>query len=70
MDLRISEIAHEIAKSTGFTGKTIWDVSKPDGTPQKLLDVSKIQSLGWVAKTPLAKGILETISWAEKDKIF
>ena len=44
----------------GYQGKLIFDTTKPDGTPRKLLDVSKINSLGWKAKTSLMDGIIET----------
>jgi len=62
-DLTIREIAHTIAAAVGFTGETHWDSTKPDGTPQKLLDVSKIASVGWRPQIDLAEGIARTISW-------
>lgn len=61
-DLSIREIAELIAAETGFQGKTQWDLSKPDGTPRKLLDVTKIHSLGWRAKVPITTGIKEAIA--------
>jgi GDP-L-fucose synthase len=48
---------------TGFTGEIEWDSSKPDGTPRKLLDVTKLTQLGWKAKIPLEKGIRSTYRW-------
>lgn len=56
-DLSIMELARLVAEVVGFVGDILTDPSKPDGTPQKLLDVSKIQALGWQAKTPLKLGI-------------
>jgi GDP-L-fucose synthase len=56
-DLSIRELAELVAKAVGYSGKTAWDTSKPDGTPRKLLDVSKARALGWQAKTPLSEGI-------------
>lgn len=62
-DLTIREIADTIAAAVGFTGETHWDSTKPDGTPQKLLDVSKIVSVGWRPQIDLVEGIARTISW-------
>ena len=56
-DLSIAELAEIIKDITGFTGKIVLDTSKPDGTPQKLLDVSKLNKLGWTAKIDLIEGI-------------
>ncbi len=56
-DLSIKELAELVAQEIGFEGETHWDTSKPDGTPRKLLDVSKINGLGWKAKTSLRDGI-------------
>jgi GDP-L-fucose synthase len=57
VDVTIAELAREIARVTGFTGDLVFDTSKPDGTPRKLLDVSKMKALGWQAKTPLGAGL-------------
>ena len=57
MDVSISELADIIKNITGFTGDIVWDTSKPDGTPQKLLDVSKLTDLGWKPKIDLLDGI-------------
>ena len=62
-DLSILELAEKIKKITNFKGEVIWDKSKPDGTPRKLLDVSKVNSLGWEAKTSLDQGIKKTYEW-------
>jgi GDP-L-fucose synthase len=56
-DLSIRDLADLIAEEVGFTGKTNWDASKPDGTPRKLLDVLLINGLGWRAKTDLRDGV-------------
>ena len=62
-DISISELATLIAEVVGFTGKITYDSSKPDGTPRKLLDVSRLNGLGWQAKTKLREGILKTYQW-------
>jgi GDP-L-fucose synthase len=59
-ELTIKELTELVAKVIGFTGEIKWDHSKPDGTPRKLLDVSKLESLGWHYKTELEDGIRET----------
>jgi len=56
-DLSIKELASLIAEEVGYQGEILWDTTKPDGTPRKLLDVSKINALGWSAKTELRDGI-------------
>ena len=57
LDCTIKQLAEQVAASTGFLGEIKWDHSKPDGTRKKLLDVSRLQEMGWTAKTPLACGI-------------
>lgn len=59
-DLTICELANRVKKLVGFEGAIHWDSSKPDGTPKKLLDISRINSLGWSAKTGLDKGIMKS----------
>jgi GDP-L-fucose synthase len=56
-DLTIAELAAEIAAVVGFRGELVYDRSKPDGTPRKLLDVSRMAKLGWKARTPLKEGL-------------
>ena len=56
-DISIKNLAEMIARELNYKGKIIWQISKPDGTPRKLLDVSKINKLGWEAKIPLKQGI-------------
>lgn len=68
-DLSIVDLAKLIAKVTWFSGKIIYDSSKPDGTPRKLLDVSRINSLGWKYKTELIDGIRTTYNWFLKNNL-
>ena len=56
-DISIKDLSSIISEETEFKGETIWDTSKPDGTPRKLLDVSRINKLGWTAKTGLREGV-------------
>jgi len=62
-DMAISELAELISDIVGFKGNIRYDRSKPDGTPQKLLDVSRLASLGWKSKTSLRQGIEKTYRW-------
>jgi GDP-L-fucose synthase len=62
-DLTIKDLALLIQKIVGHTGEIVWDSSKPDGTPRKLMDVSKMTNAGWKAKISLEKGIKETYKW-------
>ena len=62
-DVTIRELAEMIQRVTGFEGRLVFDASKPDGTPRKLLDVSKLTGLGWTASIPLDHGIAETYDW-------
>jgi GDP-L-fucose synthase len=62
-DVTIREIAETIARVVGFTGKTEWDTDKPDGTPQKLLDVSRLAGAGWTARIGLEEGLRRTVEW-------
>ena len=57
MDLTIKELAEQIAEVVGFEGTIEWDISKPDGTPKKQLDISRIKGLGWNAQIPLSQGL-------------
>ena len=60
-DISIKELANNIASAAGFKGEIIWDINKPDGTPKKQLDVSKIKALGWESKISLKEGIKNTL---------
>jgi len=62
-DVTIRELAELIQRITGFQGRLTFDASKPDGTPRKLLDVSRLNALGWSAKIELEKGVRETYAW-------
>jgi GDP-L-fucose synthase len=62
-DISIRELAQKIAIATGYSGKIEWDSSKPDGTPRKVLDVSRIHALGWKPTITLDEGIARTIAW-------
>ena len=62
VDLSIRELAEAVARATGFEGQLLWDSSKPDGTPKKQLDVSRLAAMGWQAKISLDKGLTSTVS--------
>ena len=62
VDLSIRELAQAVAAATGFAGEIHWDSSKPDGTPRKQLDVSRLAALGWRARIPLAEGLASTVA--------
>ena len=62
-DITIKELAETIQKVVGHKGKILWDTSKPDGTPRKLMDVSKMKNIGWTHSTELEEGIEKTYSW-------
>jgi GDP-L-fucose synthase len=62
-DLSIRELAELVRDVVGYVGAIEWDASKPDGTPRKLLDVSRIRDLGWSATTPLREGIVSAYDW-------
>ena len=65
-DLTIRELAELICEIVGFDGELSWDASQPDGTPRKLLDISKIESLGWSPQISLRDGIARTYEWFKK----
>jgi GDP-L-fucose synthase len=66
-DLSIKELATLVAKKAGFAGEIEWDASKPDGTPRKVLDITRLRALGWEPKISLEAGIAETIQWFESN---
>lgn len=66
-DATVAELAHLVACVVGFQGALEWDASKPDGTPQKLLDVSRIHSLGWQAEIGLEEGVRMTYDWYQRE---
>jgi GDP-L-fucose synthase len=67
-DISIKELAELIQKVTAFEGVIDWDSSKPDGTPRKLLDVSRATALGWEAEISLEEGIRSTYEWYKEHK--
>jgi GDP-L-fucose synthase len=66
-DVTIRELAEQVAAAVGFRGSILWDASKPDGTPRKLLDVGRLASLGWRARIPLEEGLRQTaVEYAQR----
>jgi GDP-L-fucose synthase len=63
VDCTIKELVETIAKVVGYQGDIVFDSSKPDGAPRKLMDVSRLESLGWKAKTDLETGLSVTYKW-------
>ena len=66
-DVTIKELAEKIKDIAGYEGEIVWDATKPNGTPRKLLDVSKIHSLGWKHSIALDEGVVETYTWFKKN---
>jgi GDP-L-fucose synthase len=62
-DIAIAELASQIRTLVGFGGEIVWDSSKPDGTPRKLLNVDRLRRLGWVARVPLEEGLRRSYEW-------
>lgn len=62
-DITISELAEQVRQAVGFEGRIVYDTDKPDGTPRKLLDVSRLNRLGWQYRTGLKQGIADTYQW-------
>ncbi len=67
-DLTVSELAALIAQVVGYDGELTFDPSRPDGTPRKLLDVSRIHALGWKAEVSLRDGIERIYRWFEANE--
>jgi GDP-L-fucose synthase len=67
-DIPIADLAARVKQAVGYEGEIVYDRSKPDGTPRKLLDVSRLHALGWKAKTSLEEGIRKTYEWYVKKK--
>jgi GDP-L-fucose synthase len=63
VDCSIRELAETVARVTGFGGRLVWDASKPDGAPRKLMDVSRLAALGWRAAISLEEGLRDTYAW-------
>ena len=68
-DVTIRELATTLTKVVGYTGQVVFDTSKPDGTPRKLLNVSRLQRLGWQAKKGLEEGLNDTYRWFQASQI-
>jgi GDP-L-fucose synthase len=70
-DVTIKELAEVVSEAAGYKGKVFWDTSKPDGTPRKLLDVTRINKLGWSAEVTLRDGVSGVIEWfrANREKV-
>ena len=61
-DVTIRELAEQVAAAVGYQGEILWDTTKPDGTPRKLLDVGRLKDLGWTARIPLEEGLRSTVA--------
>ena len=68
-DISIRELAELICDVVGFDGEFAWDTTKPDGTPRKLLDITKLRNLGWQPTIPLRDGIAQTYDWFLKNVV-
>lgn len=62
-DYEIRELAETIARITGFQGRLVWDTTRPDGAPRKLLDSSRLRTIGWVPRVTIEDGLRETYEW-------
>ena len=67
-EISIKDLGQKIANLTGFTGKVVWDANRPDGTPRKILDSTKINKLGWKPSITLDQGIAATVEWYQENK--
>ena len=67
LDIKISALAEKIASALDYNGEIVWDINKPDGTPKKQLDISRISKLGWKPKINLDEGIKLTIESFKKE---
>ena len=68
-DVSILELAQMVAKITGYSGRIVTDITKPDGASRKLMDVTRLKSMGWQAKIVLEDGVSETYSWFLKNNL-
>jgi GDP-L-fucose synthase len=68
-DLTIRDLAELIGRVAGFSGNLCFDTARPDGTPRKLLDVSRLKALGWTPRIPLSEGIRSTYEWYQAHSI-
>jgi GDP-L-fucose synthase len=65
-DISITELAELVCQVVGFTGEIVHDTTKPNGAPRKLLDITRLQSMGWAARISLSDGISRTYDWFRK----
>jgi GDP-L-fucose synthase len=68
VDCTIAELAHTLAKVVGFKGEVVFDTTKPDGAPRKLMDVSRLKNMGWQAGISLEDGLRITYDWFLKNQ--
>ncbi|MEC0304932.1 GDP-L-fucose synthase, partial [Terribacillus saccharophilus] len=68
-DITIKELALKIKNLVGYQGELTFDSSKPDGTPRKLVDVTKLNGIGWSAKTSLDEGLSKTYKWFKENEL-
>jgi GDP-L-fucose synthase len=69
IEISIKRLAELVATLAGYSGDVHWDTTKPDGTPRKVMDISRVQKLGWSAQIGLEKGIAETIEWYRRERL-
>jgi GDP-L-fucose synthase len=69
-DLSIRHLVELIKNVVGYQGMIVWDSSKPNGTPRKLLNIDRLKSMGWEPSITLLDGIKDTIMWCEQNGIF
>jgi GDP-L-fucose synthase len=67
-DMSIKALTELVAEIVGFTGSIEWDTTKPDGTPRKLMDVTRLHALGWQHKISLREGITQVVTWYLKQR--
>jgi GDP-L-fucose synthase len=67
-ELTIKDLVNKLTKEFGFKGKVVWNKDKPNGTPRRKMDNSKLKDLGWVAQTSFDEGLKRTIDWYKKEK--
>jgi GDP-L-fucose synthase len=68
-EISINELANKISEAAGFKGEIVWDSTKPDGTPRKVLDITKVKSLGWKPSITLDEGIASTVRWYQTNMV-
>lgn len=69
IDITIKELAMKIAQIAGYSGEIVWDSTKPDGTPRKVLDVSRLSEIGWKPEISLDQGVSSTVKWYRENYI-